>query len=204
MLHKYKLFSAFFIAFLSIALFFSFSACNQEEALPFSVSDQAIRYTYPKKNIIALKSITVDETEVGSQYIFEFDISSKYVTKEGIEAILEDMDDAPYNYLGDIVAESEDQIHCEKIDYHYNKKSVFLYFVFESKSECSKIIIKKGGIICILSAPWNEPNTKIITMWERKNGVEGTLYQKQTFDCTKQEWNKVSEEFNEDLGDAIN
>ncbi len=111
----------------------------------FSVSENAIRYTYPKKNLLALKSITIDKTEEENIYIFEFDKSSKYITKEGIEPIFDDMKETPYNYWGDIVAESEDKIKQKKVTSYYTSKGVFLLLFFDSDHECNSLNIWRGG-----------------------------------------------------------
>ncbi|MCR4778850.1 MAG: hypothetical protein K5858_08400, partial [Lachnospiraceae bacterium] len=164
----------------------------------------AIRYTYPKKNLLALKSITIDKTEEEKIYIFEFDKSSKYITKESIESILKIMKETPNNYRGNIIAESDEEIIQKEIKSYNTTKTTILVLEFEPDVDCNHINIWRGNRKFDIQIEQNGVKINVLEFYSSFNEKEGTMHYSQSYNSIEKKWEKIEKQFLEDYGVTTN
>lgn len=186
------------ICFCLIFCFGFFSACKRSESVPFSVSDQAIKYTFSEDNFLSLKSIITDQEATKDAIILEFDDSSEYIYKDGMEGILKEMEDNPSGYFWKIIGESSDEIINTNIQVMYGKRSIYLILYLEPDVECSNIAIRFTNTFINIKAPWDAPNLELMFTGHTQDGKEGTLFRSQEFDKELMKWKDYIDEFVED------
>lgn len=171
---------------------------NQKEIRPFSLSEQAIEYFFTTDNIISLKSVILDNGDTDNRFILEIDASSKYISKESIEAILKAMEEEPHNYTRRIVGESIEHVACTEVQVVYDKDSIFLILYFEPNVECSQVVIYQGNITMEISGSWEKPRLLVMDINYMQGGKEGVLFCSQEYDGKNKMWNASIEQFAED------
>lgn len=62
----------------------------EKKSNSFKPSDKAIVFEYPEDNIASLKSITIDEDDAGSIYVFKFLKDGSFVTDEELKSVVSD------------------------------------------------------------------------------------------------------------------
>lgn len=175
------------------------TSCNQEEMRPFSMSEQAAEYSFSADNIISLKSVALDKEDTGNRFILEFNVFSKYISKESIEETLKAMEENPSNHKRRIIGESVDHVTNNEIQVMYSKNSIFIILHFDPNVECSQVVIKQGNLTVEISGPWDSPSLLVRDFSYVKDGAEGVLFRSQEYDGKNKKWSECTEVFAEDV-----
>lgn len=174
------------------------AACSMERSAEETVLyDQTVTQSYPKDNILALTSVRSDTGEQGNRFIIEFDTSSEYVWKEGLESALKMMEEMPTSSAWGFVGESAAQVKALEVQVTEKKNSLYITLLFAPQVECDHVKIKLGGRSGYLDGPWEAPSLQVIDFNYVQDGAEGILFRTQEYDDKEQQWKECHDSFHE-------
>ena len=174
------------------------ASCNMEKHVEETdLYDYTVTQSYPKDNILALKSVRLDAGAQGNRCIIEFDTSSEYITREALEAALNKMEEKPDRILWGIEGESAEQVKALEVLVTEEKNSLCVILLFAPQVECDYIEIKLGNQYAYLDGPWESPSLQVVDYTYVQDGAEGVLYRQQEYDDREQQWKECRDSFYE-------